>query len=65
MVVEDGIASDYFLKHPENTEQLERLLADFAGKEVSVTVQPVRNEREFEQNYVDLSQIIHMEIEEE
>lgn len=65
MVVEDGIASDYFLKHPENKEQLERLLADFAGKEVSVTVQPVRNEREFEQNYVDLSRIIHMEIEEE
>jgi len=65
IVLEDGIATDYFLKHPENKEQLERLLADFAGKDVETTIQPVGNEREFEQNYVDLSQIIHMEIEEE
>lgn len=65
IVLEDGIATDYFLKHPENKEQLERLLADFAGKEIETTIQPVGNEREFEQNYVDLSQIIHMEIEEE
>ena len=65
IVLEDGIATDYFLKHPENKEQLERLLADFAGKEVETTIQPVSSEREFEQNYVDLSQIIHMEIEEE
>lgn len=65
LVLEDGIASDYFLKHEENKEMLERLLADFAGKEIAVTIQTVGNEREFEQNYVDLSQIIHMEIEEE
>lgn len=65
IVMEDGIATDYFLKHPENKEQLERLIADFAGKEVETTIQPVGNDREFEQNYVDLSQIIHMEIEEE
>lgn len=65
VVVEDGIASDYFLKHPENKEQLERLLEDFAGKEVEAVIKPVGSEREFEQNYVDLSQIIHMEIEEE
>ena len=65
IVLEDGIATDYFLKHSENKEQLERLLADFAGKEIETTIQPVGNEREFEQNYVDLSQIIHMEIEEE
>ena len=65
IVLEDGIATDYFLKHPENKEQLERLLADFAGKEVETTIQPISSEREFEQNYVDLSKIIHMEIEEE
>lgn len=65
IVLEDGIATDYFLKHPENKEQLERLLADFAGKEVEAAIRPVGSEREFEQNYVDLSQIIHMEIEEE
>ncbi len=65
MVLEDGIASDYFVKHPENTELLERLLSDFSGKEVEVTVQTVNGRQEFEQNYVDLSKIIHMEIEEE
>lgn len=65
IVLEDGIATDYFLKHPENKEQLERLLADFAGKEIETTIQPVGNDREFEQNYVNLSEIIHMEIEEE
>lgn len=65
VVVEDGIASDYFLKHPENKEQLERLLEDFAGREVETVIKPVGSESEFEQNYVDLSQVIHMEIEEE
>lgn len=65
VVLQDGIASDYFIKHPENKEQLELLISDFAGKEVKVELQTVRDEREFEQGYVDLSQIIHMEIEEE
>ncbi|MBQ8233202.1 MAG: DNA polymerase III subunit gamma/tau [Lachnospiraceae bacterium] len=65
MVLEDGLASDYFTHHPENKELLERLLADFSGKEVAVTIQTVTTKQEFEQNYVDLSEVIHMEIEEE
>ena len=65
MVLEDGLASDYFTHHPENKEMLERLLADFSGKEVAVTIQTVTTKQEFEQNYVDLSQVIHMDIEEE
>jgi len=65
LVVEDGLASDYFLQHPENKEQLELLLSDFSGKEIEVNIQTVNNRREFEDNYVDLSQVIHMEIEEE
>lgn len=65
VVLEDGIASDYFLKHPENKEQLERLVSDYSGKTVDIQIQTVSNDREFEQNYVDLSQIIHMEVEEE
>ncbi len=65
VVLEDGGASDYFLKHDANKEQLERLLSDFAGKEIEVTLQTVRDGREFEENYVDLSKVIHMEIEEE
>ncbi|MCH5344012.1 MAG: DNA polymerase III subunit gamma/tau [Acetatifactor sp.] len=65
VVVEDGLASDYFNAHPQNKEQLELLLSDFSGKEIEVNVQTVQNDREFENNYVDLSQVIHMEIEEE
>ena len=65
MVLEDGLTSDYFTQHPENKEMLERMLSDFSGKEVEVTIQTVTTRQEFEQNYVDLSQVIHMEIEEE
>lgn len=65
VVLEDGPASDYFNRHPDNKEQLEMILADFAGKEVAVSIQTVNGERDFEDHYVDLSQVIHMEIEEE
>jgi DNA polymerase III, subunit gamma and tau len=68
VVLEDGIASDYFgtdERHAENKKLLERLLSDFVGKEVEVTIQSVKTKQEFAQNYVDLSQVIHMEIEEE
>lgn len=65
VVLQDGLPSDYFCKNPGNKEQLELLLADFAGKQIEVNFQVVESEREFEDSYVDLSKIIHMEIEEE
>ncbi len=65
VVLEDGLPSDYFLKAEGNKQQLEYLLSDFAGKQIEVTIQAVGSEREFEDSYVDLSKIIHMEIEEE
>ncbi len=65
VVLEDGPQSDYFTQHPANKEQLELLLADFLGKEVEVNIQTVGSRREFEDSYVDLSQIICMDIEEE
>ena len=46
-------------------ELLEQLLADMTGREIDVTVQTVPDRETFEQSYVDLSQLIHMEIEEE
>ncbi len=64
LVVEDGVVSDYF-RAPGHKEELERLLSDFAGKEVEVTIQTAFSKNEMEDNYVDLSQVIHMEIEEE
>ena len=65
VVLEDGIPSDYFTQHPENKQQLEALLSDFSGKEIEVNIQTVRGQQEFEQSYVDLSQMVRMDIEEE
>lgn len=65
VVLEDGVASDYFMQHPENKQRLEELLSDFSGKEIEVTLQTVKGRSEFEESYVDLSQLIQMEIEEE
>lgn len=65
VVLQDGVVSDYFTQHPQNKEQLESLIADYLGKEVEVDIQTVGSEREFVENYVDLSEIINMEIEEE
>lgn len=65
VVVEDGLASDYFLKQEGNKAVLEQIISNIAGKEIEVTIQSIRNDRDFAQDYVDLSQIIHMEIEEE
>lgn len=65
VVLQDGVVSDYFTQHPQNKEQLENLIADYLGKEVEVDIQTVGSEREFVENYVDLSKIINMEIEEE
>lgn len=65
VVLEDGPVSDYFTQHEQNKEQLELLLSDFSGKEIEVNFQTVGSEREFEESYVDLSQVIHMDIEEE
>lgn len=65
MVLEDGMASDYFTQHPENKTRLQELLSDFSGKEIEVGIQTVRGQQEFEENYVDISAMIQMEIEEE
>lgn len=65
IVVEDGVASDYFLKQEGHKDLLEKTISDIAGKEVEVTIQGIRSEQDFEQDYVDLSRIINMEIEEE
>ncbi len=65
IVLEDGVASDYFTQHAENKEQLEALLTDFSGKEIEVTLQAVKGQQEFEESFVDLSQLVNMDIEEE
>ena len=41
------------------------MLADFAGKQVVLEVRSLQNRQAMDRSYVDLSQIIHMDIEEE
>lgn len=65
IVLEDGIASDYLIKQPENRLLLEQIISENIGKEVEVNVQSVGSSKDFEESYVDLSQLIHMDIEEE
>lgn len=65
VALEDGLASDYFLKDTGNRELLEAMLSDFAGKKVEVEIRAIKSRAEFESSYVDLTQIIHMDIEEE
>lgn len=63
IVVEDGLASDYFMKQEGHKELLIQMLSEAVGKEIDVTIQSVPNRNTFVQDYVDLSQIIHMDIE--
>ena len=65
IALEDGIRYDYFMVHPENKAILEEIIADFLGKEVEVNIISTRSKQDFRENYVDLGQLIHMDIEEE
>ena len=65
VVLEDGLASDYFLKQEGNREELEKLLSGFADKKIEINFQVMKDDRDFEDNHVDLTRIIHMNIEEE
>ena len=65
IVVEDGLASEYFMKQERHKEILEQMVSEAVGKEIEVTIQSVPDRNTFAQNYVDLSQLIHMDIEEE
>ncbi|MBD5548050.1 MAG: DNA polymerase III subunit gamma/tau [Lachnospiraceae bacterium] len=67
VVVSDGLPSDYF-REAQHREELERIVCDFAGKEIKVTVQSAEQGRNPEELFPDLtkmvSQVIHMEVEE-
>lgn len=65
VVVQDGMPSDYFTQHPENKTRLEELLSDFSGKKIEVTIQTVKEKREFADNYPDLKRLVQTDIEEE
>lgn len=65
LVFQDGLASDYFLRQPDNRAALYALLSRSIGKEVEVSIQTIAENDSFADTYVDLQAVIHMEIEEE
>lgn len=70
IVLEDGPGSDYFLKPRPDDDidhkaELEQMLSGAVGKEIAVTIQPLSADKNFEDTYVDLAQVIHMDIIEE
>ena len=62
MVLEDGLAYDNLMK-AENISYVEEMLSSFIQKEVKIRVQRIEQGQRFEENYVDLSQMINMDIE--
>ncbi len=62
LVVPDGLAYDYFKKEGKK-EEVERLISDFIQKEVEITIQNMSEDRNFEDQYIDLSKIVMTDIE--
>ncbi len=65
IVIPDGLNSDYFTAHADNMEYLKNCISEAIGKEIEVEVKPLQKEQNFAASYVDLSHIIHMDIDEE
>ena len=57
IVVEDGVGSDYFLKQPENKEFLQTAISGMVDKQIVIDMQSVKDDREFDTKYVDLTAI--------
>ncbi len=64
LIVEDGISSDYFNLEGKKQE-VEELISGYMQRQVEVTIQSISPDRDFADEYVDLSQFIMTEIEEE
>ena len=64
LIVEDGISSDYFNLDGKKQE-VDELISNYMQRQVEVTIQSISPNRNFDDEYVDLSQFIMTEIEEE
>ena len=62
VVVEDGVTSDFF-KNKMHVEQLEFLISEITGKEIPVIIEKVERKEDFEFSFVNLQQVISIDIE--
>ena len=61
LVVEEGISSDYFAIEGKKQE-VEQLISNYMERQVEVAIQSISRDRDFQEDYVDLSQFIMTEI---
>ena len=61
LVVEEGIPSDYFAIEGKKQE-VEQLISNYMERQVEIAVQSISRDRDFQEEYVDLSQFIMTEI---
>lgn len=64
LIVPDGVVADYF-KIEGKKEEVEQLISDYCQKQVEITIQGLASDRNFEDQYVDLTKWINTDIEEE
>lgn len=63
VVVKEGLASDYLVKNTGNKEWLQKTISAAVQKEIELDIQSIADNKMFEDSYIDLGKIIHMEIE--
>lgn len=64
IVVQDSLARDFLNKEMQKTA-IANVISDRIGKQVDFDIIMMEKNQKFQQNYVDLSKVIHMEIETE
>lgn len=62
LVVEEGISSDYFAIEGKK-EEVEKLISNYMERQVEIAIQSISPNRDFNDEYVDLSQFIMTDIE--
>jgi len=65
IVTKDAVNIDYFTEHTDNKKYLEDHISNIIGKQVEVEIRAIAQMQDFSYQYVDLTQVIHMDIEEE
>ena len=61
LVVEEGLSSDYFALEGKKQE-VELLISNFMERQVEIAIQSISKDKDFHDEYVDLSQFIMMDI---
>lgn len=62
LVVEEGISYDYFNLEGKKQE-VEQLISNYMERQVEIAIQSISSDRDFQDEYVDLSQFIMTDIE--